>query len=199
MTGQTDAAVPRHEVHLTLAPGSDAVGLAAALGVRCTHIQLARGRHPDQPMLTWRGAGPSAEARLSAVCAELDRRGVAVVRRKIELDVRDVAPDRMPAAGQYFEQHIKLLLPDDFDRAALLARVEPLGGHLSRNARRRRSDGRHERFVTQRGYGRPWSGVRSAFDAGRRALADQTILSVERELVVYDSRAELDAGWLEIR
>ena len=191
-----------HEVHLTVAVDRGLAELAGELGVRCTHIRLARGRHPDQPMLTWRGEGgaDAARGRLRTVTAALRRRGVAVIRSKIELDVRDIDRERPIGPDQYFEQHIKLLLPDGVERETLLACIAPFAAHLSHNARRARGDGQHERFVTQRGRGRPWAAIRPGFEALRRTLvhAGQHILSVEQELVVYDSRAALDAGWLEV-
>ena len=69
----------------------------------------------------------------------------------------------------------------------------------SRNARRIRDEGGHERFVTQRcgGVGRDAAGHR--LDALLRALAGagHAAVEVEREFVVYDDNPAVDAGWID--
>ncbi|KUP97518.1 nucleotidyl transferase AbiEii/AbiGii toxin family protein [Thermobifida cellulosilytica] len=197
------------ETHLTVSPlsGGDEQELerwAAGRGLKYTRILLDRGRHADQPMLTFTASGSLEEQRAAAerYAAELAGLGWPVVRTKIEAapwnpgvpqtDEEAVAnrPD------QYFEHHVKLLL-DDEDLDRVRGAVARHGAHLSRNARRRRADGRHERFVTQRGY------RIGAQEAGRRldellaVLADLgvAVLEVEREFVVLDDRLSLDAGW----
>ncbi|WUJ69476.1 nucleotidyl transferase AbiEii/AbiGii toxin family protein [Kribbella soli] len=103
--------------------------------------------------------------------------------------------------GRYFEHQVKLLLPDAAAGTliSLGSLLEPHQARLSRNARRHRNDGRHERFATQRCHqvGRTTSKAR--LDAMVTALreAGHEILEVEEEHVAYDSNLQLDRGWFE--
>jgi hypothetical protein len=68
---------------------------------------------------------------------------------------------------------------------------------VSRNARRERTDGAQERFVTQRCHG---AGLTTAEDRLHALLetlraADQEVLDVEQEYVVVDDRLAYDDGW----
>lgn len=194
------------EVHLTVACGGAAAlrSFAAAQGLKCLHIELARGASAFQPMLSWRDRGALARqcARAEAVAAQLRAQGLTPVRIKIEAAPgnRDVPQDDAQAtAGRYFESHIKLLLDAGADLAALAERVRGHRAHLSRNALRRREDGLDERFVTQRSLG----GLRRA-QAELRALlavldeAGLRRLGVETEYVVYDDNLAVDDGWIDL-
>lgn len=180
---------------------------AAARGLKCVHVVLDGGDRPSQPMLTRRGdgglSGQIAAAR--SLAAELLRDGFPVRRVKVEAapENADVPRSDEEVAAQpperHFEHHVKLLLPPEADRAAVSEAARPHGGRLSRNAFRARSDGLEERFVTQRCY-------RVASDEAGRRLAGllaavepfgHPVVDVEREYVVYDTDAGLDAGWLE--
>ncbi|MFJ2191932.1 hypothetical protein ACIOJE_29030 [Kitasatospora sp. NPDC087861] len=202
------------EVHLTVAPGA-AEALAAwadGHGLKFTHILLARGAVPSQPMLTLRAGGTLDEvaAATSRTVGRLARAGFTVLRAKIEatpwaegVPVSD--EDAVPhGSGRYFEHHVKLLLPgrasaaDSARLAGLTELVVRHGAHLSRNPRRVREDGRCEWFVTQRCrlVGLSAAGLR--LEALLRDLAadGHEVLSVEREFVVTDSDEALDAGWI---
>lgn len=194
------------ETHLTVAADRDGAlqGFAAAHGLKCLHIELARGAQPLQPMLSWRGRGEFAQqrARAQAIAAQLRAAGLAPTRIKIEAAPgnRGVPRDDADAvAGRYFESHIKLLLPAGADLAALAARVAGHGAHLSRNALRTREDGLDERFVTQRSRG----GLERAY-AQLRALLDELDamdlrrLGAETEYVVYDDNLAVDDGWIDM-
>jgi len=129
--------------------------------------------------------------------------GLQVVRVKIEaapwgvgIPGSDAEAGDAPA-GRYFEHHVKVLL-DTAELGGLTALAEPYGAHVSRNARRTRLDGRHERFITQRCYrvGQPTArrhlaGLRAALDRG-----GYHVLEVEEEYVVYDDNPAIDAGWI---
>lgn len=166
---------------------------AATRGLKVTHIVLARGRMPFQPMLTLpdRTSHPS-------VVAGLRDAGFEPVRVKVET----VPWSQEPAGpgGGYFEHHLKLALPADYDRAALETLVIPHGAHVSWNARRvlPGPGGRQERFVTQRHHG-PADAAGRACDELVRALAaaGYEVLSEEREFVLSDSDLSVDEGWLE--
>ncbi|TDD63305.1 hypothetical protein E1263_00925 [Kribbella antibiotica] len=100
--------------------------------------------------------------------------------------------------GRYFEHHVKLLLPDE-QLDPLTTLLAPHHAHLSRNARRQRPDGKHERFVTQRCHQAGRNSSKPRLEALVAALreAGYEILEIEEEYVVLDSHEDLDTGWLE--
>ncbi|WP_184346766.1 hypothetical protein [Streptomyces olivoverticillatus] len=190
------------EAHLTVR--ADAVRLeahAAAHGLKFTHIVLERGRTPSQPMLTLhrRGPLPAVREAVEDAARALQDAGFEVVRTKIEAApwVEGV-PDTDEEAAvlgprYYFEHHIKLLIAP----GAALPRLAPAHtAHLSRNARRIRTDGRTERFVTQRCrlVGRRTAQARLL--ALTADLGAHEIISTEQEFVIHDSDESLDAGWI---
>ncbi|WP_327235402.1 hypothetical protein [Streptomyces sp. NBC_01317] len=212
-----------YESHVTVLCDGDELGrlerwAAHRRGVKFTHIELARGRTTSQPMLTLRGTRPSYDAELTAVrnLAELlAGDGFAVARVKVECvpwaaevpqddaDVRAAAG--MPTTvgghdghgGRHFEHHVKLLLDPAYDREALAALAVRHGAHVSRNARRRRKDGREERFVTQRCHGTGAEHARRVLETLLLELRVYEVVDVEREYVLLDSGPGLDEGWLE--
>ncbi|MFI1331029.1 hypothetical protein ACH4U7_12990 [Streptomyces sp. NPDC020845] len=204
------------EIHLTVRPVTGRADsplpyralerYAAERAWKFAHIVLDRGRVPSQPMLTLRTDGtlPAARSAADAAAAGLACAGFPVVRTKVEAAPWaagvPVSDEEARALGPryYFEHHIKLLLDTAEAPPALAGLVAAHTAHLSRNARRVRTDGRAERFVTQRCrlVGRDTAGRRlEALTAALRA-AGREILSMEREFVVYDSDEGLDAGWI---
>ncbi|WP_159943597.1 nucleotidyl transferase AbiEii/AbiGii toxin family protein [Nocardiopsis sp. FR6] len=210
------------EIHLTLAapaPGrvAEAAEWARRHGLKFTHIELDRGESPSQPMVTYHADRSTLERELAVAerwSDDLARAGFPVVRTKVEVDSdNDGVPRSREAAERlpescYFETHVKLLLPEGADLAALSAIVEPLRARLSRNARRVREDGLQERFVTQRCSRVGRREARRFADALFRALQAAgvsfdrgegprpRVLSVESEFVVHDSALSVDAGWM---
>jgi hypothetical protein len=138
-------------------------------------------------------------------CRALRTAGFALARVKLEaVATNEGVPDteeqaaRAPAAN-YFEFHVKLLLPANADLEALRACCDRHNARLSRNALKTESDGRTERFVTLRLYG---IGRRSAFTrlgALERDLsaAGFAIANRQREYTIFDSAERLDAGWID--
>ncbi|MFJ7279062.1 hypothetical protein [Kitasatospora sp. NPDC098663] len=207
-------------MHLTVEPGAAEAlaGWAEGHGLKFTHILLARGAAPSQPMLTLRANGSLDEvaAATSGTTGRLARAGFTVLRTKIEatpwaagVPVSD--EDALPhGARRYFEHHVKLLLPDPLPTADLADLADPArladlaelavhhGAHLSHNPRRIRDDGRREWFVTQR------CRLVGLSTAGRRleallqglAADGREVVSVEREFVAVDSDEALDEGWI---
>ncbi|MCF2530193.1 hypothetical protein [Yinghuangia soli] len=183
------------------------VAWGKARGTGATHILLERGRTVSQPMLTLRAATTLAAARAAAAelacAARAD--GFHPVRIKIEaapwhpaVPVRDEDAAALEPA-YHFEHHVKLLLGPDDATGPLAALAVRHSAHLSRNARRKRDDGRHERFVTQRCRA---VGDRTAAAALDLLVTELTgrgheILSVEREFVVFDDDETLDRGWID--
>nr|WP_203731485.1 hypothetical protein [Streptomyces sp. SID12501] len=174
---------------------------ATATGLKLTHIVLARGRMPAQPMLTLTGSPSYADesARAREVGALLRAAGFEPVRVKIESSPWAPEVPREPRADErYFEHHVKLRLPVDADLDALAARVVPYGAHLSWNARRVARSGRWtERFVTQRCRGVDTAGAGRALDRLLAELRGHEVIDTEREFVLYDSDLSVDDGWIE--
>lgn len=165
---------------------------SGALELKVTHIRLARGRLVSQPMLTL----PDREGHERLVPA-LRAAGFDPVRVKVETVPWSTEP--AGPGGGYYEHHVKLRLPADYDRAALESLVIPHGAHVSWNARRALVGGRHERFVTQRCAGAVGAaGASRACDAliADLAGAGYEIDSEEREFVLYDSDLSVDDGWI---
>lgn len=199
------------EAHFTLATLDEAAQVevarwAEARALKVTHIVLDRGANPSQRMLTQHFRGSLTEALVSAQarCQQLTGAGFPVTRLKLEAAPWNTGiPQDAHAATAFpahchFEHHLKLLLDSEEALDALRAQVEPHQAHLSRNARRTRSDGQHERFVTQRCYGVGQSVARARLAALTEALIGFTILETEEEFVVHDSNLALDQGWLAL-
>ncbi|MEU9899710.1 hypothetical protein AB0H67_40235 [Streptomyces phaeochromogenes] len=182
---------------------------AAGAGLKLTHIVLARGRMPSQPMVTLTGSPSYAaeSARAREVAAHLRADGFVPVRVKIESSPWAPEVPREPCGTggdeRYFEHHVKLLLDADTDLDALAARVVPHGAHLSWSARRvpdSEVDGtgrRHERFVTQRCRGVDAEGAGRLLELLLAELYGFEVADVEREFVLHDSDLSVDDGWIE--
>ncbi|WP_262402984.1 hypothetical protein [Actinomadura sp. CNU-125] len=178
---------------------------AAARGVKFVHIVLERGRVASQPMLTLPSKGTLDVARGEAarLVRALRTDGFAVARVKIEAAPWNTgipaADDEAPGPAYYFEHHVKLLLDAGADARALVDVVRPHAAHVSRNARRVRTDGRQERFVTQRCRRVGTGTAECRLDAlvGALRATGHEIVEVEREFVVFDGDESLDDGWIE--
>lgn len=196
------------ETHITVAADPQpTVGKLAEWarhhGLTCLHIVVEGAAVPSQPMLSLRGRGTLGERLRAAaeVAAGLAEAGFRVVRTKIEAapDNRDVPRTDAEAAartdGRYFEHHVKLLMDPAADCAAPADLASRYAARLSRNARRVRPDGLAERFVTQhcRGVGRDGAERLLQRLLDGLAAAGHRIAEVEREYVVFDSNADLDA------
>jgi hypothetical protein len=176
------------EAHLTVETdrGEAFAALCGELGVDHVAIELASGEHHAQPMTASHHRGRLADVmgEIDALYARIEAAGFPIVRTKVE-----AAPDieGLPTPEGYFEFHVKVRNPP----LELAAIAEAHGGRLSRNER---SAG--QRFVTLRSYSdRATAEARLA--TLLEALASVEIAGVVREYTVYDSRIQLDAGWLE--
>jgi hypothetical protein len=185
------------EAHLTVDAASDRDAFAAMcreLGVKCVLIELARGAHPAQPMTSSHHAGELAA--VTAEIAALHERVAArfaVTRVKLEADITNegIPVERAGPQGTYFEFHAKLRVPADV--RPLQALCIAAGAHLSAN-----NIERDMRFVTLRVYeaGRDRAQSEFARLIDLLVTADHVIASTKAEFTLYDSRVELDAGWL---
>lgn len=198
----------RFETHLTVDPRtmrhSGAIErFASEHGLKLLQIELPRGEHPCQPMLSWRAEStlPQSLSAATAMTQRLKTQGIRVLRTKIEASPFNAEVPQAESsrkAGRYFESHVKVLLRTLADETALYAIAMAHGAHLSRNARRVRSDGRAERFVTLRSgsCGYPAFARDTAMLEAALAPRVERVLEVEIEYVVYDSNLAIDAGWL---
>lgn len=98
----------------------------------------------------------------------------------------------------YFEFHIKALLPPGMDLKALEHQCVQQEAHLSKNAFKQLENGYHQRFITLRLYGLGRQSAQARFEALIASLRSQSIPLVQpqQEYTVYDSNVQLDAGWL---
>jgi hypothetical protein len=197
------------ELHLTVSErgGGRLAAFAEEHGLKASFIVLDKGEFAAQPMVTVRGSGTLTEQYPLARQwnDKLIEAGMDPVRIKVEAAPWNAGVPRTHEEAhteppeRYFEHHVKVLLPDTDGIAALGELVRPHGAKLSRNARRRRTDGSHERFVTQRcRYTcRPWAKEQldKLVDAVRSA--GHEVLDVEEEYVVADTAINLDRGWLD--
>lgn len=174
------------------------------LGVKHIAIELPTGDVARQPMTgsVHRGTLRAVQDQVHELARAIVADGFEVVRTKIEalprnrdLPETDAAAAAEP--GRYFEYHLKLVIGPDVDLATIADAGAAHGARLSRNARRHRVDGSHERYLTLRlpGLGRASADARFAALTAAIAALPVTITRRVREYTVYDSNLALDRGW----
>jgi len=188
------------EAHVTVDAASDEqraafAALCRELGVKCVLIELARGAHRSQPMTSSHHSGDVAAiaAEITTIEGRIAAGGFTVTRVKIEADVTNegIPVEHAGPRGTYFEFHAKLREPADIDE--LRALCVGAGAHLSANAIEQGA-----RFATLRVYeaGRDRAQAQFARLIDTLVGAGHTIVGTKAEFTLYDSRVELDAGWL---
>lgn len=171
------------ETHVTVEGLAD--GLAARHGLRLTHVVLASGAFPSQQLLTHRETHPSDDEAIAAALAlaRVLAEDVRIRRLKVEKDLAHAM------RGLYIEQHVKVVCSDD--RVDMLRAIaSEHNAHLSRNAFTA-----SQRFLTQRFAADARTDSERSLSALTNALSGFRVVDVEREMVIFDSNAELDAGW----
>ena len=124
---------------------------------------------------------------VEAMHARISAAGFTIVRTKLEAAANN---EGVPLAEGYFEFHVKVR-DERGHELDTIAREH--GGRLSRNGRS------GSRFITQRVYRADLATAEAQLD-GLLAALDSAAISrsgIAREYTIYDSRIELDAGWLE--
>ncbi len=196
------------EIHVTVRYADAAtrpvvLAVGEALGVRILEIELAHGEHASQPMTSSsvRGTFADAIAEARRVARAFADAGIEVRRLKLEYEARDPSVFGLPREHTelYFEDHVRVRAPSNEVFGALAAPLAALDAHLSRNSRRQSdASSAPERFVTLRSHGVDAAGATERVTRVTDYLskiADVTVMRDTRELVVYDSARELDAGW----
>lgn len=196
------------EAHITVqCPATQLAGFAELcdrLEIKHIVIELSAGQVMTQPMTAsvHRGELRTVQAEVHELARALVAAGHDVVRTKIEalphnhdIPQDDAAANAEPA--RYFEYHLKIVVPPGGELAEVAAVASAHGARLSRNARRVRSDGGQERYLTLRlpGLGRASADARFAALEAAVAALPVTITRRVREYTVYDSNLGLDRGW----
>jgi hypothetical protein len=177
------------------------------LGVKCVLIELPAGVTRSQPMTSTYHRGELVEVlgEVAGLTRTLRQRGFAATRVKVEAVITNAGVPQTDEeakafpAGNYFEFHVKVLLPADADLEALRTVCTRHGAHLSSNALKREEDGRSQRFVTQRVYGVGRMNAEAVFEAlvGDLLAAGYELSNRLREYTIYDSNIAVDAGWID--
>lgn len=166
-------------------------------GVKPVMIVLDKGNHINQPMITTvikRKDFQEAHKEVERLVTNFKNNGFTVVRKKVEISPKETTYFHQPIVKNstpYFEWHGKVEV-DDVPMLKTLCAGH--GGHISRNSLK--ADGRL-RFITVREY----KGSEPFYERVEhihRILDENGIelLKEEFELCIYDSREELDSGWI---
>ncbi|MDN8588353.1 hypothetical protein B2I21_24970 [Chryseobacterium mucoviscidosis] len=160
-------------------------------------IVLDQGEYINQPMIT--GIVYSADYEevknvIEEVVAKFRDNELTVVRTKVEIPAKEETYFDQPMLAQstpYFEWHGKVYVDDVVRLKQLCA---DSGGHISRNSLN--ANGKI-RFVTVREYNSSekfYSRVEKIHNILQQNKIE--LLKQQYELCIYDSREELDRGWI---
>ncbi|KYQ94388.1 hypothetical protein DLAC_11598 [Tieghemostelium lacteum] len=147
----------------------------------------------------------SIQLRAYDLANKLVSEGFRIQRIKIETLVSckgvpsTVEEQQCQSPLNYFEFHIKLLLPMTADLQVLSNLVKPFQGHLSRNSFKKFIDNHTQiRFVTLRIYNTYKEQALLKFEEVKSILSNNQyhIDSAHKEYSLYDSNVGLDNSWL---
>jgi hypothetical protein len=174
-------------------------------GVKCVLIELPEGVTRSQPMTASYHQGKLAGvlAEVAALGRRVREGGFVITRLKLEaVATNDGLPETDEEArkhpANYFEFHVKLILPRGCDLDELRRLCAEHQARLSSNALKV-DGGEMERFITLRLYG---LGRTSAFRRCDGLVRELTsggyrVANYLREYTIYDSAVTLDAGWID--
>lgn len=173
------------------------IGICQAQQVKPLMIVLDKGNYIHQPMMTGVIQRPdfqAAKSEMDRIAAVFQEGGFTVVRKKVEISPKETAYFHAPITERfkpYFEWHGKVEI-EDVDGLKQLCK--PSGGHISRNSL---NPNGKVRFVTVREY----ESEAQFYERVKQihiALQEKQIAPVKEqfELCIYDSREELDSGWI---
>ncbi|QRG70701.1 hypothetical protein JNE38_20430 [Brevibacillus choshinensis] len=160
-------------------------------------IVLDQGTYIHQPMIT--GViehidFQEAHEEMEKIAATFRGNGFSIVRKKVEISPKEESYFHQPLSKHskpYFEWHGKVQV-DDVERLRQLCNAH--GGHISRNSLN--VNGR-VRFITVREYESAekfYGRVGKIHDVLRENGIE--LQKEQYELCIYDSREELDSGWI---
>lgn len=167
-------------------------------------IHLPYGEVQEQLMTSsyHRGELLQIQQETYRICQALAQAGYKITRAKIEaMASSQGVPETDEEAAElspenYFEFHIKLKLPLDYDPVELDETCRRHQAHISRNALKKTPHWQ-ERFVNLRYFK---VGRQTAFQRFEDCLRDvsskYTVIGKQREYAVYDSNIALDRGWI---
>lgn len=173
------------------------IDICNAEQVKPVMIVLDQGNYINQPMITGvikRADFPEANKEMEKIAATFQNNGFTIVRKKVEISPKEETYFHQPIlknSKPYFEWHGKVQVDDV---AALRNLCEAHGGHISRNSLN--ANGK-VRFITIREYESPKQFYDRVEMIHTILQANQIELIKEQyELCIYDSREELDSGWI---
>ncbi|MBU5354095.1 hypothetical protein ACN9MH_20970 [Paenibacillus silvae] len=165
--------------------------------VKPVMIELDQGEHIHQPMIT--GVVHSedyqdVERVIEGISMKFRDIGFTVMRTKVEIPAKEERffdQPMLPQSRPYFEWHGKVQVEDVNRLKHICAGT---GGHISRNSLHK--DG-SIRFVTVREYEYADHFYDSVEEIHTILRTNQIeLLKQQYELCIYDSREELDRGWI---
>jgi hypothetical protein len=190
------------ELHLTVSPLSTEnlsifCECCQSLGAKPLLIELAKGIHQEQPMLSKVVQTNSLDNALlmaKDLTKDLGKYDFTVKRVKIEIPISAkpyLSMVSTPQFSPYFEWHGKITI----NRLHLLLQIcQQYSTHLSKNALKEET---HSRFITLREFGEEAT-FRQRTNEFMAVLSQNefTLLKTQYEYCIYDTNVMLDKGWL---
>lgn len=201
------------EAHITVAPLNEAKLtefqlFCAVNNLKPIQIELARGDFALQQMTAsvYEGNFSDVLTEVKQMAVLLGRQGFEVKRVKLEASpFNEGLPAHLGEVKQhptenYFEHHLKLMLPNGDVQESLYMICQKHHAHLSRNAFKQYQEGVQERFVTLRHYALGRQEAEAALHNLKDELTENgfQILKTITEYCVYDDHVGLDLNWLEL-
>ncbi|MCO7223188.1 hypothetical protein [Pleionea sp. CnH1-48] len=174
--------------------------------IKAIVIYLDGGKTPHQPMAgrVIRCTPDEAFEEITKTAKAMQQAGFALIRVKVEAGVNNlnIPQQDSDASGLsdscYFEHHIKVALPDSYPLSDLRQSMKALDVHVSYNAFRKLNE-HSEYFLTQRLYGVGKLTATTRLDLLLQRLKELEVKVIKsiQEFNIYDSKQELDDGWME--
>lgn len=206
------------EIHLTFDSSSSPLNVEqfkrACEARRCkpVFIYLDSGEHDRQLMCGrwYTGAFDEVKAKVQDLTRSFEDDGYRALRAKIEalpnnrgVPVTDEEARAHFPSHNYFEFHAKVeCRSNDIEQVQRLKDAAAShDGHVSWNVFKRDiSTNIDHRFVTWRMYGSGRESAYATVEVALKCLADDgfEVLSCQREYACYDTKVDLDRGWLHM-
>lgn len=199
------------EAHITIKADNLAIRekfnlLCQNLNVKCVFIELPQGLTSSQPMTAsyHHGTFQDVVQQINQIAQSIINENFEITRIKIEamvnnqdIPISDIEARKL-SKSNYFEFHIKAILPDLESVPVLRKYCFKHDAHLSKNTFKKLIDGKQERFITMRVYGVGYKSAQTQFDNLITLLKYKgfKLSQQQREYTVYDSNLKLDAGWI---